>query len=138
LTQSGGAALSPSCRRCLTSIDRVLPSPPADARIEPLCALIVRAVEEYGYAEVTDVPGDQQNLLRSAARARIRKHLGFSTRTFTLDHRVNISCPAASEQEQARQRNDRIVRAVLEAWSLGERTTLDDSGWRFSWRHVGV
>jgi hypothetical protein len=62
--------LSPSCRRCLASIDRLLPAPSGDDRIELRCTLIVQAVESHGYAEVTDVPRDQMGLLRAATRAR--------------------------------------------------------------------
>jgi hypothetical protein len=42
----------------MASIDRLLPSVPPDDRIEPLCDQIVQTVEQWGFAEVTDVPGD--------------------------------------------------------------------------------
>jgi hypothetical protein len=37
---------------------------PPDDRIEPLCDQIVQTVEQWGFAEVTDVPGDQAAVQR--------------------------------------------------------------------------
>lgn len=131
-------ALAPSCRRCLTSIDRLLPPPAPDEPIEALCALIVHAVEEYGSAEVTGVPGDQMNTLRAAARARVRQKLGYGSRTYAFGHHVVIDCPEAGEQEQVRQRNAHLAAAAIEAVASGAisgvKVRIDDSVWRLSWR----
>ena len=60
LSEVAWEALAPDCRRCMASFDRLLPSVPPDDRIEPLCDQIVQTVEQWGFAEVTDVPGDRR------------------------------------------------------------------------------
>lgn len=131
-------SVTPTCRRCLASMDRVLPKPAPDDRIDLLASLIVEGVESHGSAEVTGVPGDQMPALRAAARRAIRTRLGYGSRTYVYgQHRVLIECPEAYEKVR-----DEIDRAVANALGPrldgGDLTPMDDSGWRFSWHAWGV
>lgn len=131
-------SMAPTCRRCLASLDRALPKPSPDSRIDLIASLIVEAIGAHGSAEVTGVPGDQMPALRAAARKAIRSQLGYSSRTYVYGQdRVLINCPEA--YEKVKSDVDRAVANVLGALLEGaEVAPMDDSGWRFSWHAWSV
>jgi hypothetical protein len=53
-------AYAPTCRRCLTTIDRNLPKPATDQRLHLVARLAADKVLETGHTDIRDVPGDQQ------------------------------------------------------------------------------
>lgn len=135
LSEVAWEALAPDCRRCMASIDRLLPSVPPDDRIEPLCDQIVQTVEQWGFAEVTDVPGDQAAAMRAAARASIRRVLGSGSRTYLADHLVRIDCPERLRLERTRMRHEELVVAHRAARREGRPV---ETPWRLSWRLFGA
>lgn len=137
LHQWQSIAITPTCRRCLASVDRMLPTPEPDERIALLASLIVDGVEAHGSAEVTGVPGDQTPALRAAARQAIRSRLGYSCRTHVYGQgRVLVYSPEA--YERVRDELDRAVVNALDAHLQGgDLVPVDDSDWRFSWHAWG-
>ncbi|MFI5960403.1 hypothetical protein [Cryptosporangium sp. NPDC051539] len=90
-------AFAPTCRRCLALIDRHFPAPERDSRLDLVAQLAADAVvERRGFAEIHDVPGDQQAELRKAVRGLIRVRTHHSVRTFVDDGIVYVECPALS------------------------------------------
>lgn len=118
---------APTCRQCLAVIDKASPTPVPDDRIGVLADLAATAVNDRGTAEIVGVPGDQMNALRRAIRAALRQRFGFPTRTFTQDGLLVISSP-----ETRHLIEQTAVRAMADL-DLGDRSKVDDSGWRFHW-----
>jgi hypothetical protein len=122
---------APTCRRCLSILDRWFPAPVADDRIGLLAVMIGRAVHEYGTAEVVGVPGDQIAALRRAARGELKQRFGYSAKTYVIDDHVVISSNDTTEALRAE-----VARQFRQAFSSddGDTAPIDDSGWRFHWR----
>lgn len=121
---------APTCRRCLSILDRWFPAPVADDRIGLFAVMIARAVHEYGTAEVVGVPGDQLAPLRRAARDELKQRFGHSANTYVIDDHVMISSHDTTEAlraEAARQ----FRRAINS--DDGDTAPIDDSAWRFHW-----
>jgi hypothetical protein len=122
---------APTCRRCLSILDRWFPTPVADDRIGLLAVMIVRAVHQYGTAEVVGVPGDQIAALCRAAHDELNRRFGYSAKTYVIDDHVVISSNDTTEAlhaEAARQ----FLRAISS--DDGDTAPIDDSAWRFHWR----
>ena len=121
---------APTCRRCLSILDRWFPAPVADDRIGLLAVMIGQAVHEYGTAEVVGVPGDQLAPLRRAARNELKQRFGYSAKTYVIDDHVMISSNDTTEAlhaEAARQFHQAISSAD------GDTAPIDDTAWRFHW-----
>lgn len=89
----GKVAFAPTCRRCLALIDRHFPKPTPDSRLIIVARLVADAVvNQCGYAEIHDVPGDQQAELRRAVRAMIRKRTTHAVRTYVVDGTIHVEC----------------------------------------------
>ena len=121
---------APTCRRCLSILDRWFPAPVADDRIGLLAVMIGRAVHQYGTAEVVGVPGDQTAALRRAARNELKQRFGYSAKTYVIDDHVMISSNDTTEAlhaEAARQFHQVI------SSDDGDTAPIDDTAWRFHW-----
>lgn len=88
-------AFAPTCKRCLSLIDRLSPAPPDDDRLGPVAQLAADAVTDRRYAEVRDVPGDQQAALRNAIRELVRKRTCYATNTFVRSTTIPVICDEA-------------------------------------------
>lgn len=130
LRASQEPALAPTCRRCLTSLDRRFPAPTPDDRIDILAVLIAQAVEEHGSAEVLGVPGDQLKPLRAAARRELRRRLGYDGKTYVHGDYLLVTCDEATEEARLA-----TAREVVQAMPAGipDGQPRDDSGWRLRW-----
>ena len=122
--------LVPTCRRCLTTIDKMFPEPTADARVELVASLIATAVEAYGSAEVLGVPGDQMKQLRVATRRELKRRLGFAGTTCIAMDRLIVTCDQATE----------LAREVMERQAVAtirldgrDRVPMPDPDWRIHW-----
>lgn len=94
------AIAAPSCRRCLTLMDRFFPAPELDERFPLVVQLVADAVADHGYAEIRAVPGDQQSALRSRVRTEVRRRTGFGCRTYAHESMVIFVCePIHAERE---------------------------------------
>lgn len=124
------SAFAPTCRRCLTSLDRRFPDPTPDDRIALLAALIAQAVEEYGSAEVVGVPGDQLKPLRAAARRELRRRLGYDGKTYVNNDFLLVTCDEATEQARLAMAQEAVKSMQL---GIPSGQSHDESGWRFRW-----
>lgn len=75
-------AHAPTCRRCLSLMDRFFPEPKLDERFPVVAQVITDLVLEHGYAEIRGVPGDQQEALSSNVRSAVRRRAGCGSETF--------------------------------------------------------
>ncbi len=130
LWASQESALAPTCRRCLTSLDRRFPDPTPDDRIGLLAVLIAQAVEEHGSAEVIGVPGDQLKPLRVAARQELRRRLGHDGKTYSHADFLLVTCDEATEQARLDMAAEAIKSMPL---GIPDGRPQDDSGWRLRW-----
>ncbi len=130
LQASQEPALAPTCRRCLTSLDRCFPDPTPDDRIGLLAVLIAQAVEEHGSAEVLGVPGDQLKALRAATRRELRRRLGYDGKTYVHGDFLLVTCDEATEAVRAL-----MAQETIRSMPLGNPggQPRDDSGWRLRW-----
>lgn len=130
LRASQEPALAPTCRRCLTSLDRRFPDPTPDDRIDIVAVLIAQAVEEHGSAEVLGVPGDQLKPLRAAARRELRRRLGYDGKTYVHGDYLLVTCDEATEQVRLA-----IAQETVKSMPLGipDGRPRDESGWRLRW-----
>lgn len=122
--------LAPTCRRCLTSLDRHFPDPTPDERIGLLAVLIVEAGEEHGSAEVLGVPGDQLKALRAATRRELRRRLGFDGKTCVHSDFLLVTCDEATEQVRLAKAQEIVQSMHL---SIAERPPPDGAEWRLRW-----
>ena len=130
-------AFAPTCRRCLALLDRLFPRPIPDDRLVLVAQLTADAVvDQRGFAEIHDVPGDQLDELRKTIRALIRQRTEHPVRTHVINGVVYVECPAIH-----RQRHDEGMREATEAidaFLRGQRTERRERDWVVSWSTWGV
>lgn len=128
----GEVAFAPTCRRCLASIDRHFPKPPADPRLAIVAKIAAdTVVEQRGFAEIHGVPGDQQNELRAKVRSLIRERTGYSVRTFVSRAVVYVECQEIYDQRA--EEGLREAAEALDAFYKGEPPPPRDRYWVISW-----
>jgi hypothetical protein len=123
---------APTCRRCLSILDRWFPAPVADDRIGLLAVMIGQAVHEYGTAEVVGVPGDQIAALRRAAHDELKQRFGYSAKTYVIEDHGVISSNDSTEALHA-DAATQFLRAISSD-DGGGTAPIDDTDWRFHWR----
>lgn len=124
--------LAPTCRRCLTSLDRWFPDPTPDERIGLLALLIAQAVEEHGSAEVPGVPGDQLKAFRAAIRRELRRRLGFDGKTYVRDDFMIVTCDEATERARDVMSQDMVRSMPI---GIPDGQPRDASGRRLRWHN---
>lgn len=128
----GEVAFAPTCRRCLSLIDRHFAPPTPDARLPLIVGLAADAVINLrGFAEVHGVPGDQQEALRREVRTLIRLRTGHSVRTYCSRGIVYIECHAIYEQhagQVGREASEAVGRVLS-----GEPVMPQERDWAISW-----
>ncbi|MBT8227942.1 MAG: hypothetical protein HKP61_01010 [Dactylosporangium sp.] len=135
--RSGEVAFAPTCRRCLAILDRHFPRPIPDDRLTLVAQLAADAVvDQRGFAEIHDVPGDQLDELRRTVRALIRKRTGTPVRTHVINGVVYVECPAIHHQR--RDEGMREAVEAVDAFLKGERAPRRDQDWVTSWSTWGV
>jgi hypothetical protein len=133
----GDVAYAPTCRRCLTLIDRHFPPPKPDDRLELVAQLAADVVvDRRGFAEIHHVPGDQQDALRKAIRTAIRKRVDHSVRTHSINGVIYVECQAMYDRH-ARQ-NDHGAAGAIDAVLKGEPPPHRERDWIISWETWGV
>ena len=128
----GQVAFAPTCRRCLSLIDRHFAPPTPDARLPLIVELTAdAAINHRGFAEVHGVPGDQQEALRRQVRKLIRLRTGHLVRTYCSRGSVYIECHAIYEEhaEQLEREASDAVGRVLS----GESVIPQKRDWVISW-----
>jgi hypothetical protein len=79
--EPGDDAFAPTCRRCLAIMDKLFAEPVLDDRFPLIVQIIADTVAEHGYAEIRNVPGDQQAALRKQVRSAVRQQTGHGPQT---------------------------------------------------------
>ncbi|WP_232070870.1 hypothetical protein [Phytohabitans flavus] len=130
--RSGEVAFAPTCRRCLTLIDRHFPKPTPDSRLALVAQIAAdTVVEQRGFAEIHHVPGDQQDELRRTIRALIRQRTSHPVRTHLIKEVIYVECPAIHDQhaEQGMREAAEVMGAILS----GEPPPRLKRDWVISW-----
>jgi len=85
---SDEVAFSPTCKRCLAVMDKLFPAPLPDERLPLVAQLVADSILDHGHAEVRDVPGDQQQPLRTAVRTLVRQRAGQNCRSYVHESMI--------------------------------------------------
>jgi hypothetical protein len=124
-------ASAPSCRRCLAIMDKLFPEPALDDRFALIVQVITDTVAEHGYAEIHNVPGDQQAALRKQVRSAMRQRTGHGIQTLAHESMVVFVCEPISQQHAAEQA--RAAAKAMNSILTGEPATPMPTPWRLSW-----
>ncbi|KAB1107690.1 hypothetical protein AB0N38_33450 [Micromonospora aurantiaca] len=106
-------AFAPTCRRCLTLMDRLFPAPAVDRRVPVVAQVVCDVVREHGHAEVRQVPGDQLAVLRKEIRSLIRQQTGHHAQTLVHGDLLLVVCDPLRDAEAEMQAAAEAVGAVL-------------------------
>ncbi|MET8351453.1 hypothetical protein [Micromonospora sp. NPDC005206] len=106
-------AFAPTCRRCLTAMDRLFPAPAVDRRVPVVAQVVCGVVREHGYAEVREVPGDQLAVLRKEIRSLIRQQTGHPAQTLVHGDLLLVVCDPLRDPEAEMRAAAEAVGAVL-------------------------
>jgi hypothetical protein len=133
----GEVSFAPTCRRCLTLIDRYFPKSTPDARLDLVAELAADAVITHrGFAEIHGVPGDQQDELRRKVRTLIRRRTGHSARTYSADGILFVECEAI--YRRLADQGDREAAEAIRAAFAGEPLPRRERDWVISWGTWGI
>ena len=122
---------APSCRRCLALMDKLFPEPQLDDRFDLAVQALTGTVAEHGYAEMWNVPGDQQAALRKQVRSAVKKRTGHPTQTLARGSLLVFVCEPIHQQHAAVREH-----AIAEATSsvlTGQPARPLPTPWRLSW-----
>ena len=126
---------SPTCRRCLTLMDKLFPEPELDDRFPLIVQIVTDTVLAHGTAEILGVPGDHQAALRKEVRTAVRKQTGHGMVTFAHESLVVFVCQPIFDQhaeEHARMAAEAMNKLVVKLMS-GESAAPMPSPMRLSW-----
>ncbi len=129
--ESGDEAFAPTCRRCLAIMDKLFPKPVLDDRFALIVQIITDTVAEHGYAEMRNVPGDQQAALRKQVRSAVRQRTGYTLQTLVHESMVVFICEPISQQHPAE--HARAAAEAMNSFLTGEPATPMPTPWRLSW-----
>ena len=124
-------ASAPSCRRCLALMDKLFPEPELDDRFDLALQAITGTVAEHGYAEMWNVPGDQQAALRKQVRSAVKQRTGHPTQTLARGSLLVFVCEPIHQQHAA-EREHAIAQATGSA-ATGQPPQSLPTPWRMSW-----
>jgi hypothetical protein len=121
----------PSCRRCLALMDKLFPEPELDDRFDLVVQVITGTVAEHGYAEMWNVPGDQQAALRKQVRAAVKKRTGHGTQTLARGSMLVFVCDPIHQQHASER--ERALAQVMSSLATGQPAEPLPTPWRLSW-----
>lgn len=123
------AVVAPSCKRCLTILDKQFAEP---APAERLGWNVIRAMEqlqEWGCVHILGVPADQAELLRRRLRAQARQRGWKFQSTVSDGQLIAASEDALSAEQWAAVMADSMQRIH----ALNSGAQLGEPSWRFPW-----
>jgi hypothetical protein len=129
--ESGDEAFAPTCRRCLAIMDKLFPEPVLDDRFALIVQIITDTVAEHGYAEMRNVPGDQQAALRNQVRSAVRQRTGHGLQTVVHESMVIFICEPISQEHAAE--HARAAAEAINSVLTGQPATPMPTPWRLSW-----
>jgi len=97
--------LAPTCRRCLSLLDRHFPEPERDARVDLIADIACGLLDEHGFAEIGGIPGDQLAIVRKRIRGLVRERLGYSCQTIVHGLVLYVHSDEAWERRAAENLN---------------------------------
>jgi hypothetical protein len=121
----------PSCRRCLSIMDKLFPEPEPAGWLALVVQVTTDTVAEHGYAEMRNVPGDQQALLRKRVRSAVRQRTGQGIRTLVLESTVMFVCEPIHQLHAADRA--RQAAAAMSGLFTGEPSVPMPTPWCLSW-----
>lgn len=129
-------AHAPSCRRCLSLMDKLFPPPALDERLPLVVQLVADTVMEHGYAEIRSVPGDQQEALRKQVRAEVRRRTGHGSRTYAYENLIIFHCEPIHDQHKAEM--EELARQAMSSFFSGKPSRSAPRPWQLSWETWAV
>lgn len=129
-------ASAPSCRRCLALMDKLFPEPELDDRFDLAVQALTGTVAEHGYAEMWNVPGDQQAALRKQVRSAVKKRTGHPVQTLARGSLLVFVCEPIHQQHAA-GREHAIAQATSSVLT-GRPAQALPTPWRLSWDALAV
>jgi hypothetical protein len=129
---SDEAAFSPSCKRCLAVMDKLFPAPLPDKRLPLVAQLVAESILDHEHAEVRDVPGDQQQPLRTAVRTLVCQRAGQNCRSYVHESMI-FFVSEAIYAEYAEENQRAAAEAIDRALSGKDTTPVREPAWRLSW-----
>lgn len=128
----GEVSFAPTCRRCLTIMDRHFPLPSPDPRLDLVVQLTADVViEQRGFAEVHGVPGDQQNELRRRVCRLISERTGRGVSIHAVSGVVHVICETIYERH--REQGQREAAEAISALLQGETPPRRERNWVIDW-----
>jgi hypothetical protein len=130
-TELDDETFAPSCRRCLSIMDKLFPEPQPADRLALVVQVITDIVAEHGYAEMRNVPGDLQAMLCKRVRSAVRQRTGHGIQTLVLESTVMFVCEPIHQlhaAERARQ-----AAAAMSGLFTGEPSVPMPTPWCLSW-----
>jgi hypothetical protein len=112
-------------------MDKLFPEPVLNDRFALIVQVITDTVAEHGYAEIQNVPGDQQAALRKHVRSATRQRTGHGIRTFVHESMVVFICEPISQQHAAERA--RAASKAMNSILTREPATPLPTPWRLSW-----
>jgi hypothetical protein len=123
---------APTCKRCLTLLDRMFPPPSVHPRLPMIAQIVADSVATRGYAEVCEVPGDQQTELRRQIRFLVRQKTAHGCQTLVHDSMVFVVCQPIAESRREEHMHE-VAQRLQELWSGESIAPAPDPEWRHYW-----
>ena len=123
---------APTCRRCLTIMDRRFPPSSPDDRLGSIAEMAARAVAQHGSAEIIGVPGDQLAPLRTELRRLFKNRFGHVGQTTHLNDFLLVTCDQATEAARSNARREAADRLD----QADNAKPLDDPSSRIYWHSL--
>jgi hypothetical protein len=94
--------------------------------------LVAESILEHGHAEIREVPGDQQQPLRTAVRAQVRQRAAQNCRSYVHENTI-FFVSEAIYAEHAEENMRAAEEAVDKALAGRDATSVHEPAWRLSW-----
>jgi hypothetical protein len=120
---------APTCKRCPALLDRMFPPRPVHPRLPVVAQVVTDSVAVRGYAEVCEVPGDQQTELRRQIRLLVRQKTGHRCQTLVHDSMVFVVCQQIAENRREEHMHE-VAQRLRELWSGELIAPPPDPEWR--------
>jgi hypothetical protein len=127
----GNGAVAPTCRRCLTIMDKLFPQPTLDDRFALIVEITADTIAEHGYAEMRNVSGDQHAALRKQVRSAIRQRTGHGLQTLVHESMIMFICEPIHELHATERAH--AVAEAMNSFLTEENPTPMPAPWRLSW-----
>lgn len=125
-------AFAPTCKRCLSIMDRYFPRPEPDPRLNLVAQIAAdMVIDGRGFAEIHGVPGDQQAELRKVVRRLIRQRTGQSVETTVVHGVVHVVCEAIYDQHAEEGQREAVE--IMGAFLSGNPLPRKKRDWVISW-----